>query len=1121
MLTLYIQTYKPYMKKSTKFVILAFILMIAGSVAYAQVTTSSIAGRVTDAEGPVAGAPVIATYTPSGSNYYTVTDADGSYRINAVIPGGPYTVTVDMLGYRKVETTGIYATLGDVVTVNSVLEVERMGLDAAVFIADANNTSMTRPGAGTSISQRTMQNLPTTSRQLNDVLRLTPQAVVTSDGLAIGGGNFRSSYVTVDGAAFNNAFGIGQNLPAGGAPISMDALEQLSVNITPYDVRQSGFTGGAINAVTKSGSNEWHASVYNYYRSNYVTGYKVAGEDITKTEFLNNTTGITLGGPIVKNKLFFFVNFEYAPGSVPGTTYRVRNDASEEISNDVHRPTVAFMDEVVKYLDETYGYNPGAYQNYKVATPSWKVLARVDWNINDNHRFNVRYSQTMNNAASAPSNSVNPIVPNPYNRTDYGRTSKYAGYFQSNRYLTGQNFYSLAGELNSRFLGGAVTNLFRVTWSHQDESRSFYGDNFPTVDILGDTVDGNKSVITSFGPDPFTFGNVRDVQTVIATDEVGIRFGIHNVTLGAQFEWNDTKNGFMQGGLGYYVYDSWDDFKAAGKPTAFAITHSNRDDLKQVFPSFQYMQASWYAQDEISFSERFKLTAGLRFDLPIYPDISGNENKEFSTLGAPGNTLYGLKTSDMPMSSVAMSPRIGFNWDVFGGKYLVLRGGAGIYTGRIPFVWIVSVAGNSNSLQAQYIDTDGTGANTPNFHANLSDILNDIYGGAFKAQDLYAPTAPTIISKDLSMPTTIKTSLAADFKLPFGFRGSIEGIYNKDLTGVYLNLLGQKATGEKTYPGEPAPRPVFSSEGITNSLGSKVTPYYLYTVSDPSKLGYYYSATAKIERDFTFGLSIMAAYTRSGNKTLSDGIGDQVTSAYNTISYNVLGSSNPELGYGTYVSPNRVVASLGYRIPEGRHLASTIGVFYEGYNLGFMGTYSYTRYSYTIGADGGNWETDAEGKNIWKAKAVNGALVADGGANNLVYIPTDAELESMNFSDAANKDAYKEFLSSDPYMSTHRGQYSQRGAMAMPWINRFNVKFAQDIMFSIAGKVQTITLGVDINNIGNLFNSNWGVPKQLSSDNILTYRTNLGEYVFTAPKWVPYKNTFSTWNMMFTVRYSF
>ena len=1113
------------MKNSVKFVVSAVLMLIAGTFAWSQVTTSSISGRVVDADGAVAGAPVVATHEPSGAHYFCLTDSKGYYRINSVAPGGPYTISIEMLGYRKAETTGVYATLGDDITVNTVLEVESMGLEAAVFVSDGmNSTSMTRPGAATSISQKTMDALPTSSRALNDVLRLTPQASVTTSGLAIGGGNYRGSYVTVDGAAFNNAFGIGQNLPAGGAPISLDAIEQMSVNITPYDVRQSGFTGGSINAVTKSGTNEYHASVYNYYKSNYVTGYKVAGEDINKTNYLDNTTGVSVGGPIIKNKLFFFINFEYQLDKTPGSTVVVRKsetDAFDPTGKAVSRPTEAFMNDVLSYLSSKYNYNPGRYQNYSLSTPDWKVMARVDWIIDQDNRLNVRFSKTMNKYSSAPSSSVNPINPNPYDRNNYGRTSIFAQYFESSRYFQEQNFTSMAAELNNRLLDGKLNNLLRVAWSHQNEPRSFVGDDFPTVDILSPTsVDASgkaivdeannpstaKAVLTSFGPDPFTYGNLRDVHTLVATEEMSYQLGFNNITGGVQFEWDLTKNGYMQGGMGYYVYDSWEAFKAGGKPAAFAITHSNRDDLQQVYPSFTYMQSSFYAQDEMVF-DRLKLTAGLRIEVPIYPDIPGNENADFTALAsAAGTSISGLKTSDMPGTRVNFSPRLGFNWDVIGNKMVILRGGAGLYTGRIPFVWIVSAVGNSNCMQAQYIDATGTGANTPSFHANLADILKDIYGGTFQAQALPAPQQTTILAKDLAMPTVLKTSLAADFNLPFGIRASLEGIFNKNLSEVYINKLGQKEDGTGVvWPGEKQARPNMVSEGIKNSAGQSVTPYYLYNVKDPSKLGWYYSVTAKVEKNFAFGLSLMAAYTRSNSKTLTDGTGDQLSSAYNTMTYTVNGSHTPELGYATYVSPNRLIANVSYIIPEGRNFATTIGLFYEGFNLGYVGnSYSYTRYSYTIGAK--------SGKNY-------NSLTGDGGALNLIYIPTDAEVDAMPFSSDENKAAYKAFLASDKYLSSHRGQYSERGAMTMPWTNRFSLKLAQDFMFRAGNRDHKITLGVDVNNVANLLNSKWGTVKKLSSDMILY--TEGGKYTFSEPKWTDYQGVISTWNMLFTLRYTF
>ena len=1095
------------MKNIFKTVLLALTTMIAGTVAYAQVTTSTLAGKITDDKGEtVIGAAVLATHVPSGTVYGAVTNTDGRYYISGMRAGGPYTIEVSNLGYQSVIFNNVTLQLGEQTTLDAWMNESSEALSEAVVVADNTRFRRERNGAATTISTRQIESLPTVSRSMNDVMRLTPQASVTSNGLAVGGGNYRSSYVTVDGAAFNNAFGIGSNLPGGGSPIALDAIEQMSVNITPFDVRHSGFTGGAINAVTKSGTNEWHASVYDYYTSQAVRGYKVEGEDLNKTDFLDNTVGFTVGGPIIKNKLFFFVNAEYISNVVAGSSKVVstakgsRVDPAFVPNKDVVRPTQEFMEDVLTYLNDKYQYNPGRYQGYSISTPGYKVMARLDWNINTDNKLNLRFSRTHVPVASTPSNSVNPINPNPYNRNTYGRTSTYAQYFESNRYNTDNNCTSVAAELNSRLFEGRGANLFRVTWSHQNEPRSFVGGNFPTVDILENIdVDGTdtRAVLTSFGPDPFTYGNLRDVHTVVATDEFTYTLGKHNFVGGLQYEFDNTKNGYMQGGLGYYVYESWDAFKAGGKPVAFAITHSNRDDLAQVYPSFNYHQISAYLQDEMNLSDYFKLTVGLRAELPFYPTIASNENKEFLTLANGSKSMKGLSTADMPKARVNLSPRIGFNWDILKDRSLVLRGGTGLYTGRIPFVWIVSVAGNSNCLQAQYIDTDGTNPNTPSFHNKLSDILDDIYGGAFKAQDLAAPAGATILAKDLKMPTTWKSSLAVDADLPGGIKASLEGIFNYDLNTVAATRLGYVEDEGIQLPGEPSKRAHFTSEGIKNSMGSTVSPYYLQNVNNVH--GTYYSVTASLKKDFAFGLSLMAAYTRSGSKSIQEGYGDQVSSLFSGGNYSVNGSNKPELGNSAFVSPNRVIANVSYKIQEGKNFATTVGLFYEGYNHCYVGNYSYTRYSYTLKSD----------------------VTGVGGSYNLIYIPTDADLAKMTFKDDANKADFKKFIEEDSYLNSHRGQYAERGAKVAPWQHRFNLKLAQDITVYIANKPTTLQIGADLNNVANLINSNWGLCKQVSTENILAYDSKEQIYTFSAPTVQTFRSTFNTWQLLLSARLFF
>ena len=1104
-----------------------FVAMIASISLMAQVTTSSISGKITDSnKSTLPGATVVATHTPSGAQYYAVADANGAYRLLNIRPGGPYTLEFRMVGFQTIKQEGVTATLGETKILNVRMNEESIGLGEVTVSADAisNGMDSDRAGATTAINNEQITTLPTISRSLNDVLALTPQAATTSNGLAIGGGNYRSSYVTVDGAAFNNAFGIGGNLPASGSPISLDAIEAMTINVTPFDVRHSGFTGDAINAVTKSGTNATHVSVYDYFTNDGLIGTKFGKADefgnypdrLTLAKSLDNTVGVSVGGPIVKDKLFYFVNFEYQSDVDPGQTHFARESEDDEWggSTQYSRPTVAKMNEIKDYLKSKYNYDPGRYQNYSASTPDYKLLARLDWNASDNDKINIRYSLVKNKYSSSPSNSVNPIVPNPYNRNSYGRTSDCALYFESNRYFQEQNFSSVAAEWNHSFLSGRGNNMLRATYSHQNEPRSFVGDLFPTVDILenldtdGDGEAETKAVYTSFGPDPFTYGNLREVQTAIVTDELSYLTGIHNFTLGAQYEFDNTKNGYMQGGAGYYVYNSWDDFVNGANPAAFAITYGNNANHEQVYPSFNYMQGSLYAQDEMTLSERFKLSLGLRVELPYYPSIASyNTNAEFDSLAmiesyytntngeAVASTIKGLSTADMPKARVNFSPRLCFNWDLTGDRKYILRGGSGLYTGRLPFVWIVSTVGNSNCMQSQYINPYEE--TQIGFYTSPSEIINN-NSSLLTTGDLPAPQSTTIMDKNLKMPQTWKSSLAFDATLPGDINATVEGIYNKDITTVAVTKLGiVRAEEDLQLPGEPDKRWSWVSEGITNSLGKAVTPYY---ITNTDNNGYYYSITGQLSKDFKCGLNLMAAYTYSEGKNVTDGIGDQVTSAFSTNAFGINGSNAHEIGYSSYVTPNRVLFNAGWTWNTGKHTSETIGLYYEGFNHCYIGNYSYTRYSYTMTSN------------------VNG----DGGSNSLVYIPTEDQLVGtdearlMPFSSEENAAAFNDFIKADKYLSAHRGQYAERGAVVAPWRHTFNFKYERTYKFDCG---TSLSAGIDVKNLANLFYRGWGNMQRLSSSDILKW--NGSEYTFTDPSWNTYASTYSTWSAALNFRLNF
>ena len=1086
-----------------------FLLMLsifACCAANAQVTTSGMNGTVVDQNGqPLVGATVIAVHTPSGTQYGAVTDKNGNYNLQGLRTGGPYSVTFSFVGYQSVEFPGLMLSLGQTLKRDAFLK-DSQELEAVVIKADGKNSSMNvnRAGAVTSISNEQIELMPTVNRSMNDIMKLTPQASSTTSGLAIGGGNYRQSYVTVDGAAFNNMFGIGGNLPAGGSPISLDALEQVSVSVTPFDVRQSGFTGGAINAVTKSGTNDLKVSAYLYSKSDQLQGDKYDGGKLSLSEMRDNTLGFSIGAPIIKNKLFVFANFEREWNTTPGNSRLARTNDTGEFGGNTqyNRPTASKLDEMSQFLIDTYGYNPGAYQNYSVKTPGYKLMARVDWNINRNHALNVRFSRTQNKYSSAPSSSISPLSASyTYDRDNYGRTSNYAMYFQNSRYYQEQNFTSVAAELNSRFLEGRLTNTLRYTYSHQYEPRSYDGGIFPTVDILEPTDKGVSALYASFGLDPFTEGNLREVSTHIVTDEIGYTIGKNHLVAGLQFEHNLTTNGYLQGGAGYYVYESWDDFKNNKKPLAFRIAHGNNDALSQAFPQFTYMQYSIYLQDEINFSERFKATVGLRFEVPVYPSISDNENKDFTQAFAD---YGGYKTSDMPKARLSVAPRVGFNWDMTGERKYILRGGTGIFTGRLPFVWLVSVAGNSNCIQnGLTLYKSEVGENKmPSFHTNVGDMLKDVYGGTYQKQDLAANTQPTILDKKLKMPSTWKTSLALDLKLPGDVNLNIEGIYNKDINSVTVKKLGMvEKEGGIQLPGEPEARVYWNSQNIKNKEGKAINPYLITNTDDVD--GYYASISAQLSKTWGFGLSVMAAYTYSSAKNVIDGIGDQVTSAFSTNTFNKNGSNVPETGFASYVSPHRILLNVGYRLAN-KNGASNFGLYYEASQLGYIGSYSYSRYSYTMYVQSGKYQN---------------AVTGDGGAVNLLYIPTRSELDDMPFTSDENKEAFWNFIQKDSYLSEHVGEYSKRGGAVMPWYHTLNFRFSQDFYINVKGKRNTISLGLDVTNLANMLNRDWGNIKRMNSSSILAWDgTN---YTFTAPKWSKYASTISTWSAMFSIRYTF
>lgn len=1091
------------------------------STAMAQITTSGISGKVTANGEDIIGATIKAVHQPSGTVYRAVTNIDGRYSIQGMRPGGPYVLEVSYVGYKTKEVKNFNLSLGQNTILNESLSENAEMLQDVVVTADRNNNMRTdRAGATTSINADQIEAVPTVSRSMNDLLKLTPQGANVGSGFSVGGGNYRQSYVTVDGAAFNNAFGIGGNLPGNGSPISLDALDQISVSSSPYDVRLSGFTGGAISAVTKSGTNQFKGTAYMYTTNSHLRGNKVSDYELNRLQSHSTTWGASFGGPIIKDKLFFFANGEYQNNISAGPSGTARVNASDEwspSSGTVHRPLQSDMDNMLSFLSKNYGYNPGRYQGYSLDTPSYKFLARIDWNINENNKLNIRFSKSHDKDSSAPSSSTTPfkdsvIYPGGEDATggksQSGRTANAGLYFESARYYQEKNFTSFAAEWNSKW--GGVNNVLRATYSYQDEPRTYVGGMFPTVDILK-----NGSYYMGFGPDPFTEGNLRQVKTFVATDEATWSMGIQNFTAGLQFETNKATNGFGAASAGYYVFESMDDFMNGKAPRSYGVTFP-MDGSGQFLATMKYNQFSAYVQDQVNFSDRFRLTAGLRFELPIYPELENNYNKAFAAMkwknDAGVESQY--STDQLPDAPLTVSPRVGFNWDILGNHKLVLRGGTGYFIGRLPFVWLVSAVGNAGCGQYTYYyntpSDKGATYKMDKFYQSREDQLKVLQqqGLAVNREDAAAPSTPTIIDKDLKMNATWKTSLALDAKLPYDIDFSLEGIYSREFNPATVINLDRYWDG-KSYT-ELAP----GDKRKWYSRNSSINPYM---ITNAGHKAYYYSITASLAKKFAFGLNLSASYTYSKAKSYGDGVGDQVSSAYYNNRYSVNGNNDMEVGYGTYVAPNRLLISASYKKDYGKNFGSEVGLIYEGMNMGYADGYSCTRYTYQL----------------------TGNVVNDYGSNGLVYIPASREaLDKWNFKDNGKytaeqqKDDFWAYINQDDYLKNHKGEYAERGGAVMPWHHQLDFKFNQNFYLNVAGQKNTLQFGVDIKNLANLLNNSWGLYKTVNNTKLLKYTAGkdgaAGSFQFQKNGKDVLSKTYtnltsfnSTYSIQFSIRYIF
>ena len=1043
------------MRNPFKSLLLVFITMFAGIAAFAQVTTSSLGGRVVDQNGePVIGAAVVAIHEPSGTSYGSVTNVDGLYTIQGMRTGGPYRVEVSCLGYQQVNYTEITLTLAETYNLNAQLNESNEFLSEAVVIAAPTSkfAAVEKTGSVTNIDNKQIEAIPTVNRNITDVTRLSPYG---GSGMSFAGSDGRTANFTVDGANFNNNFGLSSSLPGGGNPISIDAIEELQVVISPYDVRQTNFIGGGINAITKSGTNTFRGTAYVYHKNENMQGDSVYGEQITGARAINRSTtyGFTLGGPIIKNKLFFFVNAEYS--KIPSVVNRWRgSENGVAIPNDyISRTTLQDLETVRNFVYRNYKYETGSYTDFPANESNAKVLARLDWNISQKHHLALRYNYTINNVWNSP----NATSMDGGTRMSGGRMSQYSMAYANNMYSMNNVVNTWSLDLNSR-LTDNLSNQFLATFSKLDDIRGSNSEEFPHIDILKD--DNNY---ISLGYELFTWNNAVHNTVANVKDDLTWYAGKHKVTGGVNFEYQMADNQYMRNGTGYYRYTSLDDFLSGAAPEIVDLTYGY-DGEKAPAARVQFYKAGLYVQDEWSISDRFKLTYGTRLDGLFFDNSDLMTNNAILALKYyPASHNYqetSIDTGKWPTSKVTVSPRIGFSWDVLGNRKLKVRGGTGLFSGRLPLVFFTNMPTNGGLVQYQAqinaknakakgftMDEFAGGLVTDsNGKATVDALLNKLHGLGYPStvspKDGSVPSSISAVDPNFKMPQVWKTSLALDVTFPvsFPFTLTAEGIFNKTINAVSISDWSMANVGGFARVNGADNRPIYPSDfrgGRTKAFVLENTPK-----------GYGWSANVQLNMQPIESLSLMAAYTHTVSKEITGMPGSAAESAFTYVSTSE-GPNYIPLHNSQYVTPDRVVASLTHHDQSGNHYS----LIYESWRGGY-------NYSYMLTND------------------MNG----DGYAYDAVYIPTDAEVSGNQFRFVSKDDAdrFMAFVHNDPYLSKHQGEYAEAYSLYSPWVHRFDISYKHDFTVKIGNTRNTLQLSADIKNFLNLFNSSWGVAKYLN-----------------------------------------
>lgn len=848
---------------------LSVLLIALVQAVLAQVTTSALTGKVTlgNTNESVIGATIQVVHVPSGTRYATVTNADGRYTIQGMRVGGPYTIKVSYIGYQPTEISNVTLQLGETYNQNFKMAEDASILGEVVISGKGSKFTAEKTGASTNISNTQIMNMPTINRSITDIARLSPY----SNGMSFAGGDGRSSNFTLDGANLNNNFGLSDKLPGGGSPISMDAIDEVQVTIAPYDVRQSNFIGGGVNAITKSGTNKFKGSAYIYYNNENMHGNRVNNEDLGERGKNGTTTyGFTFGGPIIKDKLFFFANAEYSKSPNIVNRWQASEDGKADATNYISRVPKSDLERVKQFLITKYGFNPGSYTDFPAEDNNLKLLGRVDWNINNDHHLAVRYNYTRNKTW----NTVNNSSSDAYTRFTASRMSQYGMSYSGSMYAMNNSVMSVSADLNSRF-GANMSNQLLFTYSYIDDKRDPNCSNFPFVDIMaGYEADATGKVTSqtlepyiSFGTELFSYNNRVQNKIFTLTDNFTYYLGAHKITAGFNFEHQLANNSYMRGGTGYYRYRSLDDFFNGATPETVTLAYGYNGE-KNPTAEVKFAQYGIYLQDEWNVLDNLKLTGGIRFDNIVFNNNDLMENKAITALDYGGRHV---ETGAWPKSNLQVSPRIGFTWDVFGDRSLKVRGGTGLFAGRLPLVFFTNMPTNSGMAMGSGIASTKYGKDgsiTPD--AELDKFKGGLVTNVDKIRELLgAPatitpeegTVPKSISgvdRDFKMPQVWKSSIAIDGQIPVSFPLSFtaEFTYTKKIHDVMLDNYNIKDNSSwETLTGTGDNRHIYPKD-------YKYSKTDAYVLTNTSK-GYGWTFNFTVNAEPIKNLNLMAAYTHS------------------------------------------------------------------------------------------------------------------------------------------------------------------------------------------------------------------------------------------------------------------